>query len=133
MCFSATGSFVISGVLVGIGATALARNSSVPHRLFAAIPLLFAAQQAAEGIVWLTMGDTPPTIVQRLAVNTYLGFALVVWPSWLPLSLKLIERNGARRRWLTFLFWCGTLVSMFAALMLTGTPPEPRIAGHSIT
>jgi hypothetical protein len=39
----------ISGVLTAVGATALARNSSKPRRMFAAIPLIFAAQQAAKG------------------------------------------------------------------------------------
>ena len=42
MCFSATGSFAISGVLTAVGAVSVARNSSKPHRMFAAIPLIFA-------------------------------------------------------------------------------------------
>ena len=57
MCFSATGSFATAGVLMAIGGVSLSRASSKPLRRLAVIPTFFAAQQAAEGIVWLTIGD----------------------------------------------------------------------------
>lgn len=133
MCFSATGSFAISGVLASLGAASLIRNKSAPHRMFAAIPFLFAAQQAAEGTVWLTIGDPDRTVLHRLAVNLFLGFALVVWPTWLPLSLRLIERNLDRRRILTILVGLGAVVSTYAAVLLTSWQPVARIAGHSMS
>ena len=132
MCFSATGSFALSGLLAGVGAVSLARNSSKPHRLFAAIPLLFAAQQAAEGVVWLTIHDADHAILHRLAVIVFLGFAMVVWPTWLPLSLKLMERTQVRRRILRGLSWFGAVVSAYAAVLLTLWQPNARVAGHSI-
>jgi hypothetical protein len=131
MCFSATGSFAISGVLTAVGATALARNSSKPHRMFAAIPLIFAAQQAAEGSVWLTMDGGPPALHQ-LMVGIFLGIALIVWPTWLSSALKLVERNPARRRALGALFWVGSAVAVYAAVFLIRFRPIARIAGHSI-
>ncbi len=132
MCFSATGSFVVSGALTAIGSVSLARNSSKPHRLFAAIPLLFAAQQACEGVVWLTIGDASHAVVQRIAVNAFLAFALVVWPTWLPSSLAIIERDAARRRSLVVLAWFGAVVSLYAAVILLRWEPTARIAGRSL-
>lgn len=44
MCFSAAGSFGMSGVLAVVGAVSLARSAGRPQRMFAAIPLIFAAQ-----------------------------------------------------------------------------------------
>jgi hypothetical protein len=131
MCFSATGSFAISGVLTGVGAASIARNSSKPHRMFAAIPLIFAAQQAAEGTVWLTMNGGHPAL-HRLMVGVFLGVALIVWPTWLSFALKLVEKSAARRRALGVLFWVGAAVAMCAAVFLVRFPPVARIAGHSI-
>lgn len=105
MCFSAAGSFALSGVLAGVGAASVSRNTSRRHVMFAAIPLVFAAQQAAEGVVWLTIEGSAHPVLHRLAVIAFLGFALIVWPIWLPSSLQLIERRLERRRVLTALFW----------------------------
>jgi hypothetical protein len=131
MCFSATGSFVLSGVLTLLGATSLARNSSRPHRMFAAIPLLFAAQQAAEGAVWLTLDGSHP-LLNRLGVTAFLGIALAVWPTWLPFALRLVERNPQRRRALGALLWTGALVALGALLLIARFPPFAQIKGHSI-
>jgi len=131
MCFSATGSFAISGILTAVGAASLARNSSKPHRMVAAIPLIFAAQQAAEGTVWLTMHGGHATL-QRLAAAIFLGVALVLWPTWLPFALRLVERNPARRRALGALFWVGGAVATYAAVFLARFQPVAQIAGHSI-
>lgn len=133
MCFSATGSFAISGVLTGLGAASLLRNNSAPRRMFAAIPLFFAAQQAAEGTIWLTIGDPASVRLHRTAVNVFLAFALAVWPVWLPLSLRLIERSVDRRRVLTALVALGAGVSTYATVLLTRWQPVARIAGHSIS
>jgi hypothetical protein len=132
LCFSATGSFAISGVLTGIGAASLVRSTSKPQRMFAAVPLLFAVQQAAEGIVWLTIGDPQHATLHRVAVYAFLGVALVVWPSWLPLSLRRVEQNAGRQQTLTGLAWLGILVSTYAAVLLILWQPVARIAGHSI-
>jgi hypothetical protein len=92
MCFSSTASFVVSGVLTGVGA---ARQSlgTHPHHTgcLRTVPLTFAAQQAAEGFVWLTDGGSAHVLLHRLGINAYLGFALIVWPMWFPFALLLAE------------------------------------------
>jgi hypothetical protein len=132
MCFSAAGSFGVSVVLTGVGIASVARNSSGLHRMFAAIPLIFAAQQAAEGEVWLTIAGPPEALLHRVAVTAFLGLALVIWPIWVPCALRLMERNAARRRALTVICWFGCCVSVCAALLLTRWQPVAYVAGHSI-
>src|ERR1035438_6709487 len=132
MCFSATGSFAASGVLTGLGVASMVRNSSGAHRMFAAIPLVFATQQAAEGTVWVTMDGDPHAVLHRLAVNLFLGCALVIWPTWLPVSLRAAETNSTRRRVLTALSAFGLLFSACAAVVLMRGQPLAQIAGHSI-
>jgi hypothetical protein len=100
--------------------------------MLAAAPLLFGAQQAAEGAVWLTIGAPSHVALQRLAVDIVLGFALVVWPLWVPLSLQRAEREPARRRILTALCWFSGGVSLSAAILLSRWQPFAQVAGHSI-
>jgi hypothetical protein len=132
MCFSATASFALSGVLTVAGVASIARNSSEPHRMFAALPLIFAGQQAAEGVVWLTSENPGQATLQRIAVAAFLGLALIIWPIWLPMSLQRIERNPARRRVLTGMIWFGGIVAVSALVLLMRTRPVAVIAGHSM-
>jgi hypothetical protein len=132
MCFSATGSFALSGILIGVGAASVARSSSPSYRMLAAAPLLFGAQQAAEGVVWLTIGAPPHIALQRFAVDVFLVFALVVWPLWVPLSMQRAERDPMRRRVLTALCWFSGVVSASAAILVSRWQPFAQIAGNSI-
>jgi hypothetical protein len=132
MCFSAPGSLTLSAILIGVGAASVARSSSPSYRMLAAAPLLFGAQQAAEGFVWLTIGVPSHAGLQRMAVDVFLGFALVIWPLWVPLSLQRMERDPARRRILTALCWFSGVVSLSAAILLSRWQPFAQVAGHSI-
>lgn len=132
MCFSATASLGMSAVLAGVGAASVRRNTSPTHRLLAAVPLLFAAQQAAEGIVWLTIGDSAGAMTHQLAVSAFLGFAFVVWPAYAPLSLHAAERDPDRRRILMALAFLGAGVAGSAAILLALWRPVASVAGHSI-
>lgn len=132
MCFSATGSFALSGILIGIGTVSIVRSASPSHRMLAAAPIMFGAQQAAEGIVWLTIGAPSDAMLQRLAVDVFLGFALVVWPLWVPLSLQRIERDAGRRGILTGLCWFAGIVSASAVVLLSRWQSFAQVAGHSL-
>lgn len=132
MCFSATGSFGVAVGIAGIGAVAISRAPPPSHRMLAAIPLLFAAQQAAEGIVWMTITHPSHPWVQSLAVAVFLGFALVFWPIWVPVSLFVAERNRTRRRVLSVLSWIGLVVGGYASVLLIRGRPVAHVARHSI-
>lgn len=75
MCFSATGGFGVAAVIAGIGAVALTQDKPPSHRM-AAVPLLFAAQQVAAGIVWMTIEHGAEGSLQAIAVALFLGFAV---------------------------------------------------------
>jgi hypothetical protein len=132
MCFSAQASFTLSGILIGVGVASMARSASPAHRMLAAAPVLFGVQQAAEGVVWLTIGAPARADTLRLAVDIFLGLALVVWPVWVPLALRQIERHQARRRILTGLCWLSALISVSAAGLLSRWQPFATIVGNSV-
>lgn len=96
------------------------------------MPLLFAAQQAAEGVVWLTMGDPASAGLHQLGVSAFLGFAFVIWPAYAPASLYAAERDPVRRRILrVFALW-GALVAASASLLLSRWDPVASVVGHSL-
>ncbi len=97
------------------------------------VPLFFAAQQAAEGIIWLTIGMPQHEMLESAAVYTFLAFALVIWPTWAPLALRSMEPSAERRRVLGWTAAIGALVSVSAAFLLARTQPAARLDGHSIT
>jgi hypothetical protein len=132
MCFSATASFAVSSVLACVGAVALSHRPPKAVRMLAVLPLLLAVQQATEGVVWLTIADVPRTLVHDLSVVAFLGFALAVWPTWLPLSLFMAERDEGRRRTLKRLAFLGAAVSAYSLSVLVTGRPSAEVASHSI-
>jgi hypothetical protein len=133
MCFSATASFAAAGVLAGIGMVSVKHNTSRRHQMLALIPFFFSVQQAAEGIVWLTLNRPDQTFLLSVGINSFVGFALVVWPLWLPISLLLIEKNFRRRRLIKAAVGIGVAVSTCGALVLVFLPLTAKISEHSIT
>jgi hypothetical protein len=110
MCFSAAASFAASGVLGAIG-TATVR--AAPSRRFvplAAIPLLFAAQQACEGALWLVLEREPFHVGGTPLARAFLFFALFVWPAWVPLSLFVVEPDPKKKRVLATLAAGGAIL-----------------------
>jgi hypothetical protein len=102
MCFSARVSFLAAGLLVSIGTATLFKARGIPSlRFFALIPLIFAVQQVAEGIVWLS-GSAFFSML-------FLTIALIVWPVWIPLSIIQLEASPARRAVLSCLLALGTI------------------------
>ena len=77
-------------------------------------------------------GRAPDATLHRMAVNTFLGLGLVVWPIWLPISLRLAEREAARRLVLTALFGVGVVTAVCALVLLMRWQPVAVMAGHSI-
>ena len=132
MCFSAAASFTAAGALTAIGGTSIGAAAGKRATLFAAVPLGFAAQQASEGVVWLTIGVPAHHDLHRAAVFTFLIFALVVWPTWIPVAVGRAERDPVRRRWLGRLAWLGVVVSIVALVLLIGWEPHARVDGHSL-
>jgi hypothetical protein len=132
MCFSATASYSLSGVLGVIGAASITRATSPSTRLFAAIPLLFGLQQFAEGTVWATMDLPAHAAIHRMAIMAFLSLALVVWPLWAPLSLWFLEPSNMRRRVLIIFFSLGAVIAVVGGSLLMRWQPIAVVAGRSI-
>lgn len=110
MCFSATASFIAGGALAAVGSASLAQAKTKKEIPFASIPLWFALQQIADGVVWLSFGVPA---VHTVAVYIYTLFAYVFWPIFLPVSILLIESDPSRRNILKLFSFLGAFIGLY--------------------
>jgi hypothetical protein len=146
MCFSATASFTTAALLVPVGIAATrSALAEVPPRhtrgtarlALALCPLLFAVQQAIEGVVWLGVAQHPPAPFTEAAALAYLFFAYAFWPVWIPYAaLRFTEERATRRlRWaLRLLVGLGIAlgVVLWLPLLVAGGSLTPEIVQGSL-
>jgi hypothetical protein len=113
MCFSASASFGASIVLGTVGVITLKKVKAPQQIPFAVIPLMFAVQQFSEGMLWIGLSDPAHAAWRHFPVYIFLIFAQLVWPSWVPFSLLLVERDRVRKKILAFLLAMGLSVSFY--------------------
>jgi hypothetical protein len=118
MCFSAGASFGASAVLSLIGTAAIIKARTIPQGLFAAIPFIFSIQQLAEGMLWLSLTNESLEAGQPFFTYTFLVFAMMLWPVWIPLTIRLLEKDSRRKRGLNVLLGIGVLVSIGVGCVL---------------
>lgn len=132
MCFSANASFAAGIAISAVGVITLKKVQAPSQIVFASIPLIFGIQQLAEGVLWLSIPDPTQALAQEVATYTFLFFARVVWPLWVPLAIFLLENEGKRRRMEKVLLLMGIGVSAYFALTLLIEPSEAVISEHHI-
>jgi hypothetical protein len=98
--------------------------------LYAAIPLLFAVQQLIEGGLWLAL---PAHISSMQFLTTiYLIFANIIWPTFVPLAILMLEPSKLRRKLLLIPFVAGALTAAFFIAMMVQEPVSAAIIGSHI-
>lgn len=129
MCFSPAASFAAAGVLGVAGAATLRSAKTPPARLFAAIPLIFAFQQAVEGVVWLTFGGGP---LHAAAVYGFVLISHVFWPVYVPLAVMRLETDPSRRARMQFFVLLGASVALPILYLIMRGPVTATLASGSI-
>jgi hypothetical protein len=132
MCFSATASFIAAGVTGAVGAAAVSRVSTPAGLPLAAIPLFFAAQQAVEGALWLTLPVAPEGAASSALTWLFLLFAKMFWPFYAPLAVLLVENEAVRRRILAVCCFAGAGVSLFFLGSILSNVHDAHILGGHI-
>jgi hypothetical protein len=127
MCFSAAASFTGSAVIAAIGAATLTQAKKPEQVPFAAIPFIFGIQQCAEGVLWVTLKSGTAETLQNIATYVFLITALVIWPTMIPLSMRILEKDKTRKKILSGLIAAGGLVSLFYVYCLVFMDIYPRI------
>lgn len=133
MCFSATASFATAGFLAVAGIISITRIQSRRELPLAAIPIIFAVQQAVEGVLWLDLAGAPEGPVAAGLVLLFLILAEVFWPVYVPVTMLVMERDEGRRRFLVPLLAIGAFVAADRLWNIASAPYGARIlCGHVV-
>jgi hypothetical protein len=132
MCFSAEASFSSSAVLGVIGVITVQKVSHPSQLAFACIPFLFSLQQFTEGIVWLSLSNTDFAFLQTFSTYLFLIIAQIVWPTWVPLSILLLEKNEKRKKALHLILGIGIGLSLYLTFCYLFYDVNAEISMHHI-
>jgi hypothetical protein len=116
-----------------IGVAAIKKLRHPSQLLFACIPLIFAVQQIAEGILWLTLPYAKYAHTQVWVTYIFLFFAEVVWPLWVPVAILLLEKEIFRKKIQRVLVVAGVLVALYFTFCLFTYPVRANIVGYHIS
>jgi hypothetical protein len=132
MCFSAQASFTSGVVLSGAGIATFRKTTRPDQKVFSAIPFLFAFQQFAEGVLWITLKSGGFALLQNVAEHVFLTAALVGWPFMVPLPMYLMEPFKPRKKTLAFFTAAGGALSLAYAYCLVFYRVTPQIVGFHL-
>jgi hypothetical protein len=127
MCFSATASFVAGGALTAAGLVTARQVKTNEQLPFALMPLLFGIQQLIEGVVWVTAGMP---WLQGTAAFAFVMFSHVIWPTYVPFAVLMLEPAGRRRTALKVLLLIGVSISLWLYIYATQRPVEVALTGR---
>ncbi|WP_444894855.1 DUF6629 family protein [Microbulbifer sp. SSSA005] len=138
MCFSATASFGSAALLIVGGAlcTTHAIKNDKTYLLLAITPLLFALQQAIEGVVWIGYNENFISLTTKASI-LYLFFALFFWLTWIPIVAFSLETKKWKRIFFIMLIIVGFTFGLYLWIpILLETGPrhliKTSVCGHSL-
>lgn len=132
MCFSVQADVVAGVALLPLAVVSLREVRHARELPFASLPLLFALHQLTEALVWApSEGYDVPQPLWQAAVWVYVGFAMVVLPTLFPLSVLLLEPQGARLRVTPFVL-LGLAVSLVLAVQVFTAPVTVVVHPHAL-
>jgi len=131
MCFSTKASFGAAIVLTGIGVIALNYSKTKTQRAVAIMPLIFAAQQLSEGVLWISLLHPEYQYLKRWAMYSFLTFAEMIWPVYIPFITLIAEQQKERIKWIKPLLVFGVCIVVMLTYGLIAFPTNAElINGH---
>lgn len=133
MCFSAKASFISSGILALIGAATLYKGRGKKVDILGCIPLIFAAQQAAEGIIWNGFNSGFPYALScRICAYFFVFCAYIFWPIATPALLYRFEKNPHKKQRMSYALFSGVTVALMSLVGAYTMGIEYKVVHHHI-
>lgn len=124
MCWSA-GADIAAGLVVGAVAIDAVHHGREPQQLpMASLPVILAAHQLNEAVVWWGLDGKVSDTTFQAAVYVYLFIAFAL-PLLVPRAVAAIEPDARRRRWMNGL---GVVGAVVAVVLLAGVMSGPVTA-----
>lgn len=95
-----------------------------------AVPLLFAIQQFAEGLIWLSLKNHWPYTLPL--TDIYLFFALLLWPIYIPLAARMLETNKVRQLIISIFCLGGAVVGIILYAAFLQKPEAAQIINQCL-
>jgi hypothetical protein len=130
--FSATASFVTVAITTAAAVACLGRVEGWREPPLASLPLIFAGQQAVEGLLWLTLPIDPDGAAASLLTLFFLLCAQVLWPAFAPMASLLVEPDQKRRQLMLICAVIGAGVAAFFLWSIFMYPHTASIRGGHI-
>lgn len=131
MCFSPEADLVAGIVIGGIGIDALRHVRRRDQLALAAIPVVLAAHQLVEAVVWWGLRGHGSAALTDAATWTYLAVAFGVVPVLAPFAVAALEPEQHRRRLAAFVA-LGVGVALALMYAVVRGPIVAEIDGHHI-
>ncbi|MDP3557031.1 MAG: hypothetical protein Q8T03_06620 [Bacteroidota bacterium] len=133
MCFSASASFGVSAILMAGGVITLKKTYLKSQIPFAAIPIIFSIQQFIEGVLWLSLTTTAYASWHKPATYIFLTFAQIIWPTLVPFSMLLLEKNSKKRKIISIILLIGIAISLYLAYCILFYAVNSSISKYHIS
>ena len=131
MCFSAAASFIVGGSLLVVGTVIIKKVHLKKDIPVALIPLIFAAQQIVEGLVWLSL-DSNNLQAQFWLSNSYGVFVGVIWPLYVPFAIYFAETDNKRKKLIALIGLSGLLLALYTVFGIVSQPVTAEIINDNI-
>lgn len=132
MCFGPVASFTNGAILTAAGTATLKTTRSKKELLFAALPLVFGAQQMIEGFVWMAVNGGPLHHWLKPLAALFLFFAYLFWPIFSPLAVFLLEPQEKNKKFLTLFVLIGIVTAFYLSWFVFHYRHDVTVAHHSI-
>jgi hypothetical protein len=134
VCFSPEADLVGGVAICALGIDVVAHLGDRREYLaLAALPLMLGAHQLVESVVWWGTSGSVPKVAGTVALWTYLLFAFVLLPTYVPWAVWRIEPPGSRRHLMAALTCVGLVVSIALLVSMVVGPVEVVAHGHHLS
>ena len=131
MCFSAEVSFGAAAVITTVGIVAYKKASPSSFKVIAMIPILFGVHQFLEGLVWVFIASDAPFYLE-VSKYSYLFFAWVIWPFYIPYANWKIEKKPVRKKMLFGFMAIGLCLGTILLTAIFVLDITANVVDHSI-
>lgn len=132
MCFSPTASFVTAGTLAILGGSVVSKIENKKHLPIALVPIFFAIQQFAEGLIWITIDIPDYKAITTISAYIFIFFAFIFWPTYIPYAIIQAEPSNKTKKRIQPFYTLGIIVSLYLLIQVFKMPPLPEVINHSI-
>lgn len=132
MCFGADASFAGAAVLGGLGVWGITQVRAPRQLPWAVLPLAFAVHQLVEGLTWLELEATGAGAAAGWTVHVWAVFGWALLPLWIPLAVRALEDDPARRRRLRWLVGLGAADAALMGVLAVHSDLRVRVVDGTL-